>query len=108
MTIAELIDDIIDAAGIFYWIWGIADHHVRGLTRGMDMDITKGKERLKNTCCVCVDFLDSIERTLTHRSRECWDLIDTDDTRVGDDEEIELIVDPIQQDKSQKYDPEEW
>jgi hypothetical protein len=107
MTVTEFVDDIVDAASILYWIWSVPDHHVRRLTRSMDMDITESEERLEDTCRMCVDLLDSVEWTLGYWSRECRDLIDTDDTRVRDDEEVEFVIDPIQQDKSQKYYPEE-
>lgn len=71
------------------------------------MDITESEYCLEDTCCMCIDLLDSIEWTLTNAARECWYLVDPDDTSISDDEEIELIVDPVEEDKSQKYNPKE-
>jgi hypothetical protein len=71
------------------------------------MYIPESEYRLEDTCCMCVDFLNSIEGTFTDAPRECGYLVDTDDTCICDDEEIELIVDPVEEDKSQKYNPKE-
>lgn len=72
------------------------------------MHIAESEYRLEYTCCMCVDLLDSIEWTLTDAARECWYLVDTDDTCISDDEEVEFVIDPVEEDKSQKYDPKDW
>jgi hypothetical protein len=71
----------------------------------MDVDISESENRLENTCCMSIHFLDSIERTLTHIACECWELLYADHTRISDDEEIQLIIDPVQEHECEKYYP---
>ena len=56
---------------------------------------------------MCIDLLDSVERTLTDAPRECGYLVDTDDACICDDEEVEFIVDPIKQHEGQEDNPKE-
>lgn len=72
------------------------------------MDITESENRLEDTSSMSIHFLNTVERTLTDRTRECWYLIDTDDTRISDDEEIEFIIDPVEEHKREEHDPVEW
>jgi hypothetical protein len=69
------------------------------------MDVPIGENRLQYSSSMSIYFLDTIEATLSHSPRECRDLLYTDDTRVGDDEEIELIVDPVEENKGEKCYP---
>lgn len=89
------LDDIIDTSSIFYRIWGELDHHIRCLTRCMDVDISESENSLENPCCMGIDLLDTIERALTHIAWERWELLYTDHTRISDDEEIQFIIDPV-------------
>lgn len=73
----------------------------------MDMDIPESKYRLENPCCVSINFLYSIEWALRHASRKGWDLVYTYDARVCDNEYVEFIVDPVEKDECEKYDPVE-
>ncbi len=107
MGVSVLLDNIVDTTAVFYRVWCIADDHVRCLTCGMDMDISEAKYRLKNPCCMRIDLLYSIERTLRDTPRESRNLLDTDDARVSDDEDIEFVIDPVEEDKCEKYNPVE-
>jgi hypothetical protein len=71
----------------------------------MDMHISELKNRLKYPCRICPHFLYSIETTLGDASRECRYLLYTDDTRICDDDDIEFVIDPVNQDKCQKHNP---
>ena len=108
MRSAIFLDNVIDPASILYRIRCIANHHVRGLTRRMDMDIPESEEWLNNPWGMSIHFLNTVEWAFTHGSRQRWYLIDTDDPRISDNEEIEFIIDPVDQYKCEKYDPIEW
>ena len=73
----------------------------------MDMYIPESKYRLKNPCCMSIDLLYSIEWAFRHASRKRWDLVYTDDARICDDEYIEFVIDPVEKDECEKYDPVE-
>lgn len=105
MGLSILLDDVIDATRILDRIGGKSYHHIRGLARGMDMHISESKYRLKYPCRMCIHFLNSIEWTLGYGSREGWYLVDPDHARARDDEEVEFIIDPVEEDKCQEYDP---
>ena len=89
-----LTDDCIDPIPIFYWIRSKADDHIWVLTRRMDMDMSVSENGLEYTSDLRIDLLDTVESTLTHSSREWRYLLDTDNTLIRDDEEVELIVHP--------------
>ena len=105
MFISILLDDIVDATRVFYRVWCIVDDHVWCLTRRTDMDITEFKDRLEYPWGMCIDLLDSIERTLGDISRKCWNLLDTNHSRIRDDKEVEFIIDPVDKDKCKKNNP---
>ena len=105
IMLAVFLDDIIDSTRILDRIRSIFHDHVRCLTRSPYMDITEFKNSLKYSWSMSVHFLYAVERALSDISRESRKLLYTDDTRVGDDDNIEFIIDPIDQDKCQKHDP---
>ena len=105
MIISIGLDNIINAPSIFYRIWGIIHDHVRCFTRSMDMDIPIVKNGLQYSFCMSIYFLDAVETTFCHTAWEGWELFDTDDAWVSDDEEIELIIDPVEEDKCEESDP---
>lgn len=72
------------------------------------MYITESEYRLPYACGMCIDLLDSVEWALAHTSWEYRYLIDNDDTIICHDEEVELVVDPIQEYKSESNNPKEW
>ncbi len=69
------------------------------------MDIPKPEYRLQDTSGMSIHLLDTIETTLSNCTGKGWYLLDSYDTRVSDDDDIELIIDPVEKDKCQKYDP---
>lgn len=69
------------------------------------MDIPEAEYRLKYPCGMSIHFLYSIETALSHCSRECWNLLDPYDARIRDDDDIEFVIYPVEEDKSEKYDP---
>ena len=69
------------------------------------MDISESKYSLKHSGSMSVYFLDAIEATLRHTTWERWNLLDTDDARVCDDEKIKFIIDPVEKDKCQECYP---
>jgi hypothetical protein len=71
------------------------------------MDISVWEYSLEYSCGMSVYFLNTIEATLTHSSRERWDLLDTDDAWVCDDKEIELVIYPVEEDKGEKCYPKD-
>lgn len=71
------------------------------------MDISEAKYRLENPSSVSIDFLYPVERTLCDAPRESRNLLDTDHSRVSDDKDIEFVIDPVEQDKCEKYNPVE-
>ena len=105
MSISICLDHIIDPSSIFDRIWCIVHDHIRGFARGMDMDISESKECLKHSSGICIYFLYSIEAAFGDASRKGWNLLNPDDPWIGDDKQIELIVDPIKEDKGQKCYP---
>lgn len=105
MGIPILLDDIIDLSAVLDRIWCVRDDHVRCLTCGVDMDISKSEKSLEDPSRMSIYLLDSIERTLSYTTRESGYLLDSDHTRVSNDKKIELIVDPIEEDKREKSDP---
>lgn len=107
MSISVCLDYVIDPAAVLDRIGCIVHDHVRCLTRGVDMDIPEAKYRLENPCCMCIHFLYSVEGALCDASGQSGDLVDPDDPRVCDDEDIELVVDPVEEDKREEYDPVE-
>ena len=107
MSISICLDDVIDPTAVLDRIWSVVHDHVRCLTRCMDMDIPESKYRLENPCCMSIDLLYSIEWAFRHASRKGWDLVYTNDSRVCDDEYVELIIDPVEKDKCEKYNPVE-
>ena len=107
MSISICLDDVIDPTAVLDRIWSVVHDHVRCLTRCMDMDIPESKYSLENPCCMSIDLLYSIEWAFRHASRKGWDLVYTNDSRVCDDEYVELIIDPVEKDKCEKYDPVE-
>ncbi len=74
----------------------------------MDMDISETEERLNNSWGMSIHFLNAVKWAFTHGSRQGWYLIDTDHSRIRDDEEIEFIIDPVDEYECEKYDPIEW
>jgi hypothetical protein len=102
MAVSIGLYHVIDTTGIFYRIWSIIHDHIRCLTRGMDMHISESKKSLKYSCGIGVHFLDSVEATLGYTARKCRYLLDADDTRISDDKEVKLIIDPIEEDKGEK------
>jgi hypothetical protein len=99
------MDHIIDLAGIIDWIGRKWYGHIGVFTRCMDMDMPIVEYRLEDTWYLSIDLLDAIDTTLGHCTRECWYLVDPDDTLVGDDEYIELIRHPWEKYKSEKKYP---
>jgi hypothetical protein len=71
----------------------------------MDVHIAKSKYGLKDSGGMSIYFLDSIEATFSDSPWERRKLFDTDNSWIGNDEEVEFIIDPIQEDKCQKGDP---
>jgi hypothetical protein len=98
-------DDRIDTVPILYWIGSVTDYHIRVLTGRMYVYMTIVEDCLENSCYLSIDLLHTIETTLTHSPRERRQLLNTDDTLVSDDEEIELVIDPREENKSEKEHP---
>ncbi len=105
MSISIGLDDIINTASVFDRIWSIIYDHIRSFTRSMDVDISIAEYRLKDSRGIGIYFLDSVEATLGHSPWERRKLFDTDDSGISNNEEIELIIDPIKEDKCQKGNP---
>lgn len=99
------LDDIIDSSSIFYGFRSILYDHIRCFTSGMYVDIAISENCLDNPCGMSVYLLDFIESTFGDISREDRYLLDTDDTRIGYDKEIELVVDPVDEDIGKKCYP---
>ena len=105
MIISIFLYHIIDSTAILYRVWSIVHDHIRCLTRSMNMYVSESKYSLEYTCCVSIHLLNTIETTLCDTTWECWDLLYTDHARVGDDEEIEFVIDPVEEDKCEKKYP---
>lgn len=103
--IAIFLDDIIDSSGILDGVRGIFYDHIWCLTGSSDMHITEFEYRLQYPCCMSIDFLYTIETTLSNIPRESRYLLDPDHSRIGDDYNIEFVIDPVNEDKRQKHDP---
>lgn len=71
----------------------------------MDVDISISEYCLEDSSCVGIYFLDTIEATFGDSTRKCRNLLYTDNAWIGDDEEIELIVDPVEEDKGKERNP---
>jgi hypothetical protein len=71
----------------------------------MDMDMPISEHCLEYARDLCIDLLDTIESTLTHSSREGRDLINTNYPLIRDDEQIELVVHPREENKREKRHP---
>ncbi len=69
------------------------------------MDITEFEYRLEYSCGMCIHLLDTIETTLSHIPGEGRYLIDPDDARISDDDDIKLVIDPVDQYKCHKHNP---
>ena len=69
------------------------------------MDISESEYSLEYTCCMSIDFLHTIETTLSDCTRKSWYLLDSYNSRIRDDDDIELVIDPVEEDKCQKHDP---
>jgi hypothetical protein len=108
MRTTELMDHVVDLTSVLDGIGCEWYGHIWVLTRGMDMDMPVVEYRLEDPRYLGIHLLDSVDTTLTHGTRECWYLVDPDDTLVGDDEYIELIIDPREKYKREKKYPVEW
>lgn len=71
----------------------------------MDVDIAKSKNRLKDSGGMCIYFLDTVEATFAYSSRKGRELLDPDNPWISDNKEIKFVVDPVEEDKSQKGNP---
>ena len=108
IRITVVLDDIIDPARVLYRIWWVLHDDIRALTCRVDMHIPKAKKCLDDACSMWCHFLDTIEVALGDCTREYRDLLYTDDTGVRDDDDIELIIDPVEEDKCEEHDPIDW
>ena len=105
VSISIFLDHVIDPTTVLDRIWCVAHDHIRRLTRSIYMYIPEAEYRLEDTCCMGIHLLDTVETTLCDAAWECWDLLYTDHARVGDDEEIEFVIDPVEEYKCEKKYP---
>ncbi len=105
MTISICLDHIVNSSCIFDRIRCIIHDHVRCFARCVDMDISESKECLEHSSGIGIYFLYSIKAAFGDASRKSRNLLDPYDPWIGDDKQIELIVDPIKEDKGQKCYP---
>lgn len=73
----------------------------------MDMHISEPENSLEYARGMSCDLLHSVECALGHCPWESRNLFDTDNPRICDDDDIELVIDPVEKDKRQKYYPVE-
>ena len=71
----------------------------------MDRQCSEIEEIRKESFSLGIYLLDAFEGTFTEVDMEKSDLIDTDDALIRDDDEIEFIIRPDDEDENEKYRP---